>query len=67
DHDSRKNTSGLPDWLFLRDRAVWAELKNETYKASPAQLAFAATLRRAGQEVHLWRPRHRQIVLEVLR
>lgn len=67
DSDSRKNAAGLPDWLFLRDRAVWSELKRETYPAKPAQVAFAATLRRAGQEVHLWRPRHRALVLEVLR
>lgn len=67
DRDSRLNDAGFPDYMFTRDRLVWAELKNETYKASDAQLAFAGRLRRAGQEVHLWRPRHRQLVLEVLR
>lgn len=67
DADSRRNRAGLPDWIFIRERVVWAELKNETYKATSAQVEFARALRAAGQQVHLWRPRHKAAVLEVLR
>jgi hypothetical protein len=67
DRDSRLNARGFPDLLLLRDRSVWAELKSETGLVRPGQVEFAADLTRAGQPWHLWRPRHKATVLEVLR
>ena len=67
DKDARKNTPGLPDLQLLRDREVWAELKSETYQTTDEQDRYADRLRRAGCEIHLWRPRHKAEVLEVLR
>lgn len=67
DLDARRNAAGFPDYLLIRERVVWVELKSETGTVRPAQRKFAARLVRAGQEYHLWRPRNRAEVLEVLR
>ncbi|MGD9890978.1 MAG: VRR-NUC domain-containing protein [Dehalococcoidia bacterium] len=56
DQDSRRNTAGFPDLLLLRERTVWIELKRQDGRVSPYQQAFHDALRRAGQEVHVFRP-----------
>jgi hypothetical protein len=55
-HDSRRSEPGFPDLVLLRERVVWAELKTDTGRLTPAQVAWVEALRRAGQEVYLWRP-----------
>ena len=55
--DSRKVTAGLPDDLLAGPGGViWRELKRETEKPSPAQIALMAFLRAAGHDVDVWRP-----------
>jgi hypothetical protein len=55
-HDSRRSEPGFPDLVLLRERVVWAELKTDAGRLTPAQAAWVEALRRAGQEVYLWRP-----------
>lgn len=62
-HDSRKvdwaSDQGFPDWVFLRERVFYAELKRERTdrgKLSNAQKKWLSTLKDAGQEVYVWRP-----------
>lgn len=51
-----RDAAGLPDWLFLRERIVFAELKREQGKTTPQQDAVIAAIRRAGGEAWVWRP-----------
>jgi hypothetical protein len=55
-HDSRYSAAGFPDLVLVRERVVFAELKTDRGVISPAQAEWLAKLRRAGAEVHLWRP-----------
>jgi hypothetical protein len=57
-HDSRHSEAGFPDWVFVRERVVYAELKAMKGIVSPAQQAWHDALRVAGAEVYFWRPEH---------
>jgi hypothetical protein len=47
DNDSRRNKSGFPDLVLARDGVlIFAELKTETGKVSPAQTEWLAALER---------------------
>jgi hypothetical protein len=48
--------SGVPDLQMVRDRVVWAELKDQRKERSVAQLRWRDALLKAGAEYHLWRP-----------
>jgi hypothetical protein len=48
--------AGWPDWQFVRDRIVYAELKTMTGRLSKAQKSWMVSLRAAGAEFHVWRP-----------
>jgi hypothetical protein len=55
--DSRAVAAGLPDDLFVGSGgALWAELKTEAGRLSPAQAMLMALLRAAGHRVVIWRP-----------
>ena len=58
---------GFPDWLLVRDRVVFAELKGHAGKLSPAQGAWIAGLKTAGAEVYVWWPTDWPDVERVLR
>lgn len=50
---------GFPDLCAVNARqcrVLYAELKRHTGRVSPDQAAWHLDLRRAGQEVHVWRP-----------
>ncbi|HEV8653158.1 MAG TPA: hypothetical protein VG276_28130 [Actinomycetes bacterium] len=51
-----KDAAGLPDWLFIRERHFFAELKAEGKQPTAKQLEIMDGLRKAGAEVHLWHP-----------
>jgi hypothetical protein len=48
--------AGFPDWLLVRDRVVFVELKGDGGKLSPHQTRWVEGLRAAGAEVHVWWP-----------
>jgi hypothetical protein len=48
--------AGFPDLMLIRERVVFVELKTATGRLRPAQHRILTSLRRAGQEVYLWRP-----------
>lgn len=50
--------AGFPDLLLARDRIVCAELKSERGRVRVEQAEWLRALKRAGAEVHLWRPEH---------
>jgi VRR-NUC domain len=58
--------AGLPDLFLVRDRAMWAELKTDTGILSPDQQAWIDSLKKAGQEVYVWRPRDWNQIVTVL-
>jgi hypothetical protein len=51
-----KDAAGLPDWLFIRERHFFAELKAEREQPTATQRQILDELRKAGAEVHLWHP-----------
>jgi hypothetical protein len=49
--------AGYPDLTLWRDdRLIFAELKRENGRLSPAQEAVLADLRKTNAEVYVWRP-----------
>lgn len=62
---------GFPDLVLARaGRVVFAELKSEKGRLSPGQQGWTEALGRFnpdGQEVYVWRPRDRDLIVEVLR
>jgi hypothetical protein len=67
-HDSRRqvrpgvlvgdrDTAGFPDLVLVRDRVIYRELKTDTGRLTAGQEAWLAALRRAGEDVDVWRPR----------
>ena len=53
---SQHSPSGFPDYVLVRERVVFAELKTEKGKPTPFQTEWLDGLRSAGAEVYLWRP-----------
>lgn len=61
-----RNAAGWPDLVLLRERTVYAELKADDGVLSAEQEAWLERLRRAGNEVYVWRPSDRDEWLGVL-
>lgn len=59
---------GFPDFVFVRDRVIWVELKAGRGRLEPDQIAWRDALIAAGQEWHLWAPHDLETtVLQTLR
>jgi hypothetical protein len=58
--------AGFPDLVLVSDRIIYAELKTNTGKLGPAQIAWGQALTRAGAEYYVWRPRDADEVQAVL-
>lgn len=58
--------AGFPDICLVRDRIVFAELKNETRALDEPQLEWQAALEVAGVETYVWRPQDLDDVMAVL-
>lgn len=60
--------NGFPDLVLAKGgRVIFAELKRETGQVRPEQTRWLAELEKApGVEVHVWRPRDREAVMEIL-
>ena len=59
--------NGWPDLYLVRGgQAIAAELKSDTGRASPEQLAWLGFLEAAGVAVYLWRPKDWDELTEVL-
>jgi len=57
---------GFPDLVMVRDRIIWAELKNRT-NLSENQKRWRDAIQKAGGEWYLWRPKHWDELKKVLR
>lgn len=57
---------GFPDLVLVRDRVVYAELKTDTGRLTLEQELWLDALSHAGAEVHVWRPKDEQEVIECL-
>jgi len=63
---SKGSASGFPDWVLVRERVIYLELKTETGKVSEAQARWIKALHAAGNEVWIVRPRHLEEIAYVL-
>ena len=61
--------AGFPDLVMVRlSRLIFAELKSETGKVSPAQAEWFALLQATGKaEVYTWKPSDWETIVEILR
>jgi len=55
-YDATMAPPGWPDLVLVRDRVVYAELKMKGRKPTRDQQTWIDRFRKAGQEVHVWRP-----------
>ena len=58
-HDSRRSEPGYPDLHLVhegRGLSLFRELKTQTGKLMPAQIAWQRALTAAGVDVDVWRP-----------
>jgi hypothetical protein len=53
---SKGSQSGFPDRVLVRDRIIFAELKRDKGKPTPAQKEWLDALAGAGAEAYLWIP-----------
>lgn len=53
---SPRSPAGFPDWVLVRERVIYVELKREKGKPSAEQVVWLDGLARAGAEVYLWKP-----------
>ena len=53
---SAHSASGFPDWVFIRERVFFAELKRQDREPTLRQQKWIDALRAAGQEVYVWKP-----------
>lgn len=58
--------AGFPDLCLVRDRIIFAELKNERGRMAEQQLEWKAALEVAGVEAYVWRPDDLDDVMAVL-
>jgi len=66
-HDSRRSAPGFPDLVLTNGRrTLFAELKTNSGKVTVAQMQWLTHLGHSGQAVHVWRPRHKEMILRCL-
>jgi hypothetical protein len=58
---------GFFDWVFLRERTLFVELKREGEDLTPDQVRWYDRHQRAGNEVYVWRPSDWPLVQEALK
>jgi len=54
-YDSRRSDIGFPDFVFVRERVVFAEIKGPNTPVTLAQRIWLERLSDAGVEAYLWR------------
>lgn len=64
--ETRGSVPGWPDLTLIKERIVYAELKDKYGKLSFYQEDMLTRLREAGAEVYVWRPQDWDAALEVL-
>lgn len=61
-----REAAGLPDWLLIRDRVLFVELKRQDGQLSIRQREVIAALDKAGAEWFVWRPSDYDEAVQVL-
>jgi hypothetical protein len=54
--DDHMDSDGWPDWVFVRERVIYRELKAEGKYQTPQQKRWMAKLLAAGQDCKVWKP-----------
>lgn len=66
-HDSRRSEPGFPDLVLVRaGELIFAELKTDEGKVTPAQREWLQALSSTGAETHIWRPADLEMIQERL-
>lgn len=64
---SIRSKPGFPDWVLVRERVVFVELKKQKGKESDVQKAWRRALIDAKAEAYLFRPAQWEEIVEVLK
>ena len=56
--DSRRSPAGFPDWVLVRERIIYLELKREKKAPTDKQKVWLKRLLAAGAEVYVPQPHH---------
>ena len=72
---TKSDAYGIPDWYIWREGDggddsgwhMWRELKTNEGQLSPMQRLMHLSMRRAGEDVDVWRPRDQERILAELR
>jgi hypothetical protein len=65
--NSQHSVPGFPDYVAIREKVIFIELKTETGKITPAQIEWIKALRKAKQQVYIWRPSDFDLIVKALR
>jgi hypothetical protein len=61
--DGHYDSDGWPDWVFVRERVIYRELKGVGKYATPAQRRWGVKLLAAGQDWKVWKPADRDEIV----
>lgn len=65
--DDHYDSNGFPDWVFVRDRVLFRELKKVGAYLTPDQKRWHAKLAGAGCDVAVWRPGDEETIVATFR
>jgi hypothetical protein len=65
--DDHYDSDGWPDWVFVRDRVIYRELKGVGKYPRPDQRRWIAKLQAAGADAKVWKPTDQEEILATFR
>lgn len=65
--DNHYDSDGWPDWVFVKDRVIYRELKGLGKYQTPAQKRWMAKLVAAGADCKVWKPTDQDEILATFR
>lgn len=65
--DDHYDSNGFPDWIFVRDRVIFRELKAVGRYEQPEQKRWRKKLEAAGCDVAVWRPGDEELIVSTFR
>ena len=64
--DSRRCEPGFPDFVIIKDKVLFRELKTEKGRLTPAQKMWGEKLTSAGANYAVWRPSNMKEIIKQL-
>ena len=65
--DGHYDSNGFPDWIFVRERVLYRELKKKGSYLTQEQKGWHARLAAAGADVGVWKPGDEPLIVTTFR